>query len=71
MMGFIKQSLLSNKRVEPLQVPTGFTAVEKELSEMLGQFLRLISHNRLVFGPHYANIISELMERQQDLSPRP
>lgn len=56
--------------MEPLKVPTGFSAVEKELSQMLGQFLRLISHNRSVFGPHYSDIISQLLEWQQDLSPR-
>lgn len=69
MMEFIKESI-SNNKVDPLKVPTGFTAVEKELSEMLGQFLRLISHNRSVFGPHYSDIISSILQRHQDLSPR-
>ena len=69
MMAFIKASI-STRRMEPLKVPTGFSAVETELSQMLGQFLRLISHNRSVFGPHYSDIISQLLERQQDLSPR-
>lgn len=69
MMDFIKNSI-STRRMEPLKVPVGFSAVEKELSQVLGQFLRLISHNRSVFGPHYSDIISQSLQRQQDLSPR-
>ncbi|KAK7503280.1 hypothetical protein BaRGS_00005545 [Batillaria attramentaria] len=68
-MHFIKESI-PTRRMEPLKVPVGFSAVETELSQILGQFLRLISHNRSVFGPYYSDIISQLLQRQQDLSPR-
>lgn len=68
MTNFIKDSI-STRRVDPLKLPPGFSAVETELSQVLGQFMRLISHNRSVFGPHYSAVISQLLERQQDLSP--
>ncbi|XP_076467122.1 T-complex protein 11-like protein 1 [Babylonia areolata] len=66
----VTRQCISRCSMDSLKVPAGFSAVEKELSQVLGQFLRLISHNRSVFGPHYSHIISQLMERQQDLSPR-
>ncbi|KAL8606787.1 hypothetical protein ACOMHN_049616 [Nucella lapillus] len=69
LLSFVRECI-STQRVDSVKVPAGFSAVEQEVSQILGQFLRLISHNRSVFGPHYSNIIAHLMERQQDLSPR-
>lgn len=71
MTSFIQQALFS-RLTEPLKVPVGMSVMEQELSEICGQFLRLISHNRSVFGNFYADIIGTLLKRQQeDLSPRP
>ncbi|XP_053388389.1 T-complex protein 11-like protein 2 [Mercenaria mercenaria] len=68
-LDFIQQALFS-KLTEPLKVPAGTSVMEKELSQICGQFLRLISHNRSVFGQYYANIIGTLLKRlQEDLSP--
>lgn len=68
-LDFIQQALFS-KHTEPLKVPVGMSVMEKELSQICGQFLRLISHNRSVFGPYYADIIGALLKRlQEDLSP--
>lgn len=70
-ISFIQQALFS-RLVEPLKVPAGMSVMEQELSQICGQFLRLISHNRSVFGNFYADIIGALLKRQQeDLSPRP
>ncbi|XP_071112686.1 T-complex protein 11-like protein 1 [Haliotis cracherodii] len=66
---FIKGSITS-RHTEPLKVPAGYSVFQTELSQMLGRFLRLVSHNRSVFGVHYANIIGSLIRKQQDLSPR-
>ena len=68
---FIQQGIFS-RLTEPLKVPVGMSVMEQELAEICGQFLRLISHNRSVFGNFYADIIGTLLKRQQeDLSPRP
>ena len=75
-------ALLSDKRVNdfvllsitspmksPVKIPAGLSAMEKELSEICGRFLRLIAHNRAVFGLYYAEIIGSLvLPRQVDAS---
>lgn len=66
-LSFIQQAIFA-KHVEPLKVPAGMSIMEKELSQICGQFLRLISHNRSVFGTHYADIIGKLLERNSDNS---
>ena len=68
---FIQQALF-HRHMEPIKVPAGMSVMEQELSQICGQFLRLISHNRSVFGNFYADIIGALLKRDQtDLSPRP
>ncbi|KAL3884124.1 hypothetical protein ACJMK2_030346 [Sinanodonta woodiana] len=64
---FIALALFS-RHTEPLKVPPGMSVVEKELSQICGSFLRLISHNRAVFGSFYAEIIGALVMRKPDLS---
>lgn len=67
---FVKE-ILSPRHKEQMKVPPGFSVVESELSNLSGQFLRLISHNRAVFGIQYADIINTLLHRHmEDLSPR-
>ncbi|XP_013395437.1 T-complex protein 11-like protein 1 [Lingula anatina] len=67
-LDFIRDTLMSNHR-SPLKIPPGLSAVEHELSEVCGQFLRLIAHNKAVFGYWYSDIISKLLKLQEDLSP--
>jgi len=68
-LSFIQQALFS-KLTEPMKVPVGMSVMEKELSQICGQFLRLISHNRAVFGHYYADIIGAMLKRATDkLSP--
>lgn len=61
---FIQQTLFS-KLTEPLKIPAGMSVMEKELSQICGQFLRLISHNKSVFGQYYASIIGTLIKPLQ------
>lgn len=60
-MAFMREGM-SGKNLNNLQVPKGCTAVMKELAQVLGNFLRLTSHNRSVFGAQYAFIIENLMK---------
>lgn len=62
--GFILQ-LISTNQPQRVQLPAGLSAVSEELNKVCGQFLRLISHNRAVFGMHYAEIIEPLHRRTQ------
>jgi hypothetical protein len=62
---FMKELMVSGCR-SPMKLPPGLSAVETELSQVTGQFLRLVSHNRSVFGLYYADIISVMLRRQKD-----
>lgn len=57
---------MSGKKPSELQIPTGFTAVTEELKHVVGQFVRLVSHNRQVFGNYYADIIGKLLQKCQE-----
>ncbi|WAR09029.1 T11L1-like protein [Mya arenaria] len=63
------QSALFSRHAEPLKLPVGMSVMEQELSQLCGQFLRIISHNRAVFSQYYTDIINDLLERHKDLSP--
>lgn len=70
LLDFLRQ-IISSQHKEPLKVPPGFSAVERELSQLSGRFLRLISYNRSVFGSFYTDIINTLLQKHMtDLSPR-
>ena len=45
-----------------VQLPPGVSAVSDELSRVCGQFLRLVSHNKAVFGSYYGEIINAIVE---------
>ncbi|PNF14068.1 T-complex protein 11-like protein 1 [Cryptotermes secundus] len=55
---FIQQSITSPVAA-PLRIPPGLSSLQTELTAITGQFLRLVSHNRAVFGEYYTNIIAE------------
>lgn len=55
---FIQQSITS-PAAAPLRIPPGLSSLQTEFTAITGQFLRLISHNRAVFGEYYTNIIAE------------
>ncbi|XP_014662644.1 PREDICTED: T-complex protein 11-like protein 1 isoform X2 [Priapulus caudatus] len=59
-MEFIKH-VTTTTTASPIKVPPGLAAMSVELMQVSGQFLRLVSHNRSVFGQYYANIIRELL----------
>ncbi|KAL7644995.1 UNVERIFIED_CONTAM: hypothetical protein RMT77_004819 [Armadillidium vulgare] len=50
-------NLLSSSTAHPVQVPPGLSALQEELAHICGTLLRLVSHNRAVFGEYYAEII--------------
>lgn len=51
-------SLLSSTTARPVQVPPGLSSLQEELGHICGTLLRLVSHNRAVFGEYYADIIT-------------
>ena len=62
---------MSGKKMTSLRVPKGCSAVQQDLAQVFGNFLRLTSHNRSVFGEYYTNIIERHMKGKGDQpSPR-
>lgn len=55
------ERVVSSPTAAPMQIPTGLTAVKQELTQIGGQFVRIVAHNRAVFSQYYANIISDLI----------
>ena len=53
---FNKQAI-STARTVPLQVPPGLTLCQKELAQIAGAFVRLVTYNRSVFGEIYSEVI--------------
>ncbi|KAG8237361.1 hypothetical protein J437_LFUL017595 [Ladona fulva] len=53
--------VISSTTAAPVQIPPGLSSLQEELSFLAGTFLRLVSHNRAVFGEYYADIITELL----------
>lgn len=53
---FHKQAI-STSRSAPLQIPPGLTLCQKELAQTAGNFVRLITYNRSVFGDIYTEVI--------------
>lgn len=55
------ERVLSSPTAAPMQIPTGLSSLQKELTEIAGQFMRIVAHNRAVFSKYYANIIIDMI----------
>merc|ERR1712018_153874 len=53
---FNKQAI-AGSRSAPLQIPPGLTLCQRELAQIAGGFVRLVSYNRAVFGEFYDDLI--------------
>lgn len=62
------KAAITTSRTAPLQIPPGLTLCQKELANMAGAFVRLVTYNRSVFGEFYAEIIeNHVLFRPQEL----
>ena len=62
---FNKQAI-SAARTAPLQIPPGLTLCQKELAQIAGAFVRLVTYNRSVFGEIYTEVIENHVIFQAD-----
>ena len=46
-----------------MKVPPGLSSTSTELARVSGQLLRLVSHNRAVFGAYYTEILEGALPR--------
>jgi len=54
------QKILTKRTQGPIKLPQGMSTMEKDLLEITGQFLRLVTFNKNVFGNYYGEIIQNL-----------
>lgn len=59
--------IIESSTANPQKVPSGLTALQKELTEIAGQFLRIVSYNNTVFGIYYYNIVAEALPQPQSM----
>ncbi len=55
------ERVLSSPTAAPMQIPTGLSSLQKELTEIAGQLIRIVAHNRAVFSKYYAIIITDII----------
>ena len=57
--------ILTSTTGRAAQVPPGLSTLREELGHICGTLLRLVSHNRAVFGSYYATIITEKLKENR------
>lgn len=62
--------VLASSTASPIKIPPGLSVMQMELSRITGQFLRLVSHNRAVFGCYYGDIITSIRKGTCDITPK-
>ncbi|KAK8727247.1 hypothetical protein OTU49_009780 [Cherax quadricarinatus] len=60
--------LMSSTTARPVQIPPGLSSLQEELAHICGTLLRLVTHNRNVFGEYYADIIMNHIKAHKELS---
>ncbi|RWS15256.1 T-complex protein 11-like protein 1 [Dinothrombium tinctorium] len=57
------ESVFTSNSAAPIKLPTGLSTLQQELASFVGQFMRIITHNRAVFGEYYTKIVEEIIEQ--------
>jgi len=55
--GFVKTVMTMESKA---QIPAGLSGLQKEIVDMVASFMRIVTHNRAVFGDYYQDIIHAL-----------
>ena len=50
--------IMNSTTARPVQMPPGLSTLQEELAHICGTLIRLVTHNRSVFGEYYADIIT-------------
>lgn len=54
------EGVCQSQTASPVQIPSGLSVLQEELLSITGQFMKLVNHNRSVFGEYYADMIREM-----------
>lgn len=63
--------IIQSSTAAPQKVPSGLSALQKELTQIAGQFLRIVSHNSTVFCIYYFDIIAEIFPKPSNATATP
>lgn len=66
-MEFIS-TIMNSTTAQPVQMPPGLSTLQEELAHICGTLIRLVTHNRSVFGEYYADIITNHIKAAKELS---
>ncbi|XP_044748423.1 T-complex protein 11-like protein 1 [Coccinella septempunctata] len=57
--------IIESATAAPQQVPSGLSSLQKELTQIVGQMLKVVSHNCSVFSPYYYDIVAAAIPKPQ------
>ncbi|XP_063871825.1 T-complex protein 11-like protein 1 [Scylla paramamosain] len=63
-------TLLSSTTARPVQMPPGLSTLQEELAHICGTLLRLVTHNRSVFGEYYVDILTDHIKTERQKKQR-
>lgn len=63
-------TLLSSTTARPVQMPPGLSTLQEELAHICGTLLRLVTHNRSVFGEYYVDILTDHIKTERQRNKR-
>ncbi|XP_066976771.1 T-complex protein 11-like protein 1 [Macrobrachium rosenbergii] len=58
--------IMNSTTARPVQMPPGLSTLQEELAHICGTLIRLVTHNRSVFGEYYADIISNHIKQAKE-----
>ncbi|XP_071492520.1 T-complex protein 11-like protein 1 [Diadema antillarum] len=65
LQGYLVSAITAPSRFDPAaNIPPGLTTMQSQLVDIAKAFIRLVVHNRSVFGPFYAEILSKMVQPQ-------
>lgn len=63
------ERVISSSTAEPVQVPSGLSSFASELTQVSGEFSRLVAYNRAVYSPNYTKIIRDIASEKHFIIP--
>lgn len=55
--------IIESSTADPQKVPSGLTSLQRELTAIAGQFLRIVAHNSTVFCIYYFDIVEAALTK--------
>jgi len=63
------ERVISSSTAVPIQVPSGLSSFAPELTQIAGEFTRVVAYNRAVYSPYYTKLIAQIASPMHYISP--